>query len=135
MATKMQYTGKYKLSRFELNYAKWFSLKYPEWLEEYNTLKDSVKAITYDTEGHGAGRVYDSTGELASKRAEIRRKMLLVEHAAFDAGGESLGEYILKSVIYEHVTFEDMKASGLPCERTLFYEKRRKYYYLLSKTI
>lgn len=135
MATRMEYTGKYKLSKFELGYAKWFSLKYPEWLEEYNALKDSVKAINYDQEGHGAGKVYDSTGELASKRAEIRRKMLLVERAAFDAGGEALGEYILKSVIYEHNTFEAMKAIGLPCERTYFYEKRRLYYYLLSKEI
>lgn len=134
MARKMEYTGKYKLSRFELGYAKWFSLKYPEWLEEYNSLKDSVKAIAYDQEGHGSGKINDSTGDLAARRAEIRRKMLLVEHAAYDAGGE-IGEYILKSVIYEDTTFEDMKAIGLPCERTMFYERRRKYYYLLSREI
>lgn len=134
MARKMEYTGKYKLSRFELGYAKWFSLKYPEWLEEYNSLKDSVKAIAYDQEGHGSGKINDSTGDLAARRAEIRRKMLLVEHAAYDAGGE-IGEYILKSVIYEHTTFEDMKAIGMPCERTMFYERRRKYYYLLSREI
>lgn len=134
MARKMEYTGKYKLSRFELGYAKWFSLKYPEWLEEYNSLKDSVKAIAYDQEGHGSGKINDSTGDLAARRAEIRRKMLLVEHAAYDAGGE-IGEYILKSVIYEDATFEDMKAIGLPCERTMFYERRRKYYYLLSREI
>ncbi len=134
MARKMDYSGKYKLSRFEFGYAKWFSLKYPEWLEEYNSLKDSVKAITYDKEGHGFGQVIDSTGELASKRAELRRKMLLIERAAFDAGGD-IGEYILKSVIYEDMTFEDMKAQGMPCERTYFYEKRRKYYYLLSQVI
>lgn len=134
MATKSEYTGRYKLSKFEFGYAKWFSLKYPEWLDEYNTLKDSVKAITYDTEGHGSGRVNDTTGELAAKRAELRRKMLLIENAAFDAGGD-IGEFILKSVIYEHTTFEDMKAIGLPCERTMFYDRRRKYYYLLSKVI
>ena len=134
MARKMEYTGKYKLSRFELGYAKWFSLKYPEWLEEYNSLKDSVKAIAYDQEGHGSGKINDSTGNLAARRAEIRRKMLLVEHAAYDAGGE-IGEYILKSVIYEDTTFEDMKDIGLPCERTMFYERRRKYYYLLSREI
>lgn len=134
MARKTSYSGKYKLSKFEFGYAKWFSLKYPEWLDEYNSLKDSVKAISYDQEGHGSGKINDSTGDLAAKRAEIRRKMLLVEHAAFDAGGD-IGEYILKSVIYEDMTFEDMKAIGLPCERTMFYERRRKYYYLLAKEI
>ena len=134
MARKTSYSGKYKLSKFEYGYAKWFSLKYPEWLEEYNSLKDSVKGIVYDQEGHGSGSVNDSTGELAAKRAELRRKMLLVERAAYAAGGE-IAEYILKSVIFEDMTFEDMKAIGLPCERTMFYERRRKYYYLLSKEI
>ena len=134
MATKTEYTGKYKLSKFDYGYAKWFSLKYPEWLEEYNRLKDSIKSVNYDQIGHGKGNVLDSTSENAVKRAELRRKMLLVEHAAFDAGGD-IGEYILKSVIYEHVTFESMKRMGLPCERTLFYDKRRKYYWLLAKAI
>lgn len=134
MARKMEYTGRYKITRKQLAYARSFSQKYPEWLEEYNSLKDSVKAIAYDQEGHGSGKVNDSTGDLAARRAEIRRKMLLVEHAAFDAGGD-IGEFILKSVIDEDVTFEDMKALGLPCERTMYYDRRRKYYYLLSKEI
>lgn len=134
MARKMEYTGRYKITRKQLAYARSFSQKYPEWLEEYNSLKDSVKAIAYDQEGHGSGKVNDSTGDLAARRAEIRRKMLLVEHAAFDAGGD-IGEFILKSVINEDVTFEDMKALGLPCERTMYYDRRRKYYYLLSKEI
>ena len=131
---KMEYTGKYKLSKFEYGYAKWFSLKYPEWLEEYNRLKDSVGAMNYDSIPGGSGKVNDSTMNLATRRAEIRDKMLKVEHAAYDAGGE-IAEYILKSVIYEGNTFEKMKAMGLPCERTMFYDRRRKFYYLLSKEI
>ena len=134
MARKTEYTGKYKLSKFEYGYARWFSLKYPEWLEEYNRLKDSVGAINYDSMPGGSGLVDDYTAALATKRAEIRDKMLKVERAAYDAGGE-IAEYILKSVIYEDSTFERMKALGLPCERTMFYERRRKYYYLLSKMI
>lgn len=131
---KTEYTGKYKLSKFEYGYAKWFSLKYPEWLEEYNRLKDSVGAMNYDSIPGGSGKVNDSTMNLATRRAEIRDKMLKVEHAAYDAGGE-IDEYILKSVIYEGNTFEKMKAMGLPCERTMFYDRRRKFYYLLSKEI
>lgn len=134
MARKTEYTGKYKLSRFEYGYAKWFALKYSEWLEQYNSLKDSVKAISYDQTGHGKGSISDKTQDFATKRAELRDKMLKVEHCAFDAGGD-IGEYILKSVIYEDQTFEDMKAQGMPCERTFFYERRRKFYWLLSKEI
>lgn len=134
MATKTSYSGKYKLSKFEYGYAKWYSLKYPEWLDEYNQLKDSIKSINYDSIGHGKGLNFDATSEIATKRAALREKMLKVERAAFEAGGD-IGEYIFKSVIYEDSTFEDMKAIGLPCERTMFYERRRKYYYLLSKEI
>ena len=130
---KTEYTGKYKLSKFEYGYAKWFSLKYPEWLDEYNRLKDSVTAMSYDGLP-GSNKINDSTQGLATKRAEIRDKMLKVERAAYDAGGD-IAEYIFKSVIYEDMTFEPMKAIGLPCERTMFYERRRKYYYLLSKEI
>ena len=130
---KKEYTGKFKLSRREFGYAKAYSLKYPEWLDEYNRLKDSVGAMNYDSLPGKSGRVDNSTMELATKRAEIREKMLKVEHAAYDAGGD-IAEYILKSVINDW-TFEHMKALGLPCERTMFYERRRKYYYLLSKEI
>ena len=134
MARKMSYSGKYKLSKFEYGYAKWFSLKYPEWLDEYNSLKDSVGAINYDSMPGGKGQVSDATMKLATKRAELKDKMLKVEHAASEAGGD-IAEFILKAVIFEDMTFEDMKALGLPCERTMFYERRRKYYYLLSKEI
>ena len=129
-----EYTGKYKLSKFELGYAKWFSLKYPEWLEEYNNLKDSIKTASFDGLPSGKGKVSDSTQNLATKRAELREKMLKVEHCAYDAGGD-IASFILQSVIYEDMTFEMMKKKGLPRERTCFYEKRRKYYYLLSKEI
>lgn len=131
---KTEYTGRYKLSKFEYGFARWYSLKYPEWLDEYNRLKDSVSAMNYDSMPGGSGKVEDSTGRLATKRAELRDKMLKIERAAYDAGGD-IAEYILKSVIYEDMTFERMKALGLPCERTMFYEKRRKYYWLLSQTI
>ena len=135
MARKMEYSGKYRLSRFEYGYAKWYALKYPEWLDQYNALKDSVKAINYDQSGYGKGAISNKTEEFATKRAEIRDKMLKVEHCAYDAGGDDLGEYILKAVIYEDQTFEDMKAAGMPCERTMFYERRRKFYFLLSQQI
>jgi hypothetical protein len=134
MARKSSYTGKYKISKVQLAYVKAYSLQYPEWLDEYNALKDSVKGVNYDGLPGGKGSVNDATLNLATKRAELREKMLKVEHAAHDAGGD-IAEFILKSVIFEDMTFEDMKAIGLPCERTMFYARRRKYYFLLSKEI
>lgn len=133
MSRKVEYTGKYALSKFEFGYAKWFSLKYNEWLDEYNSLKDSVKAIQYSDMPKGSGKS-DPTEKLAERRAELRRKMLKIENAAVDAGGD-IAKYILLAVINEDMTFDKLKAKGMPCERTYFYEKRRKYYWLLSKEI
>ena len=78
MSRKTEYTGRYKLSKNEFGYAKWYSLKYYEWLDEYNTLKDSVKAIQYSDAPKGSGKS-DPTEKLAERRAELRRKMLKIE--------------------------------------------------------
>lgn len=134
MARKKEYTGKYKIDAVDLKYAKAYSEKYPRWLIQYNCLKDSVKAITYDRQGSPTNAIADKTAEYAEKRVALREKMLKVERCACEAGGD-LAEYILRSVINEDVTFEDMKAQGMPCERRCFYEKRRKYYFLLSQII
>lgn len=131
---KKEYTGKYPIEARDLAYTKAYSLKYPRWLDQYNNLKDAVKAINYDNSGGPSGRISDTTADNATKRMIIRGKMMKVEQCAFEAGGD-LAEYILKSVIDENVTFEDMKAAGMPCERRCFYEKRRKYYYLLNQII
>ena len=113
MSRKVEYTGKYALSKFEFGYAKWFSLKYNEWLDEYNSLKDSVKAIQYTDMPKGSGKS-DPTEKLAERRAELRRKMLKVENAAVDAGGD-IAKYILLAVINEDMTFDKLKAKGMPC--------------------
>ena len=134
MSRKMEYTGRYNLTRFEYGYAKWYSLKYNEWLEEYNSLKDSLKGSGYGESVQG-GKGSNPTERLGARRAELRNKMLKVEHAAWEAG-EDIAKYILIAVTNEDVTFEVLKQKyGIPCERTLYYERRRKYYYLLSKEI
>ena len=131
---KMEYTGKYALSRFEYNYAKWYSLKYNDWLNEYNSLKDSVKAIAYQEAVQG-GKNSNPTQNLATRRVQLRNKMLKIEQAAFEAGGE-FARYILIAVTNEDVTYDVLISKyKMPCGRTLFYEMRRKYYYLLAKEI
>lgn len=134
MSRKMEYTGRYSLTRFEYGYAKWYSLRYNDWLNEYNSLKDSVSSAGFSEAVQG-GKQSNPTQNLATKRAELRNKMLKIEHAAWDAGGE-LAKYILIAVTNEDVTFEVLKQKyNIPCERTLYYEKRRKYYWLLSQEI
>ena len=131
---KMEYSGKYHLTKFEFGYAKWYSLRYNDWIEEYNSLKDSVKGVTYEETVKG-GKRGDPTEKLAARRADLRDKILKIENAAFEAGVE-IAKYILIAVTNEDITFQVLKSKySIPCERTYYYEKRRKYYYLLSQEI
>lgn len=137
MARKMSYEGKYKLTRAEYNHAKWYALSFNEWLDEYNSLKDSVSAISYENADmpHGKNKVSNPTLDLAERRAELSKKMDLIIKCSEEAGGD-LSEYIFKAVTNESVTYESLTALlQMPCGRTLFYERRRKFYFLLAKEI
>ena len=55
----------------------------------------------------------------------------MVEQAAIEAEPE-LYSYILKAVT-ENLTFVVLKnVYGIPCERDMFYDRRRKFYWVLS---
>lgn len=137
MARKMSYSGKYRLSRSEFNAAKWHALRFNEWLAEYNSLSDSVKAITYEDADmpHAINKTGDPTEILAERRAELRDKMDVVIQCAREAGGD-LQEYILKAVTNEDVTYQVLRTfMDIPCSANTFYDRRRKFYYLLAKRL
>ena len=137
MARKMDYKGKYKLSRAEFNRAKWFALSFNDWMDEYNALKDSVSAINYENGDmpHAVNKTSNPTENLATRRAELKQKMDIVVECCNEADA-ALSEYILKAVTNENVTYQNLKVLlDIPCGATLFYEKRRKFYWLLAKEI
>lgn len=137
MARKMSYEGKYKLSRSEFMNAKWHALRFNEWLDEYNKLSDSVSAISYERADmpKSLNKISCPTEELAAKRAELRQKMDVVINCAKESGGD-LFEYILAAVTNEDVTYNTLKAlKDIPCAPNTFYERRRKFYYLLAKEL
>lgn len=133
---RREYTGKYPMTTEQYLSAKYYTMRYLEWLRDYNGLKDSVSAIGYEGADmpHAKNKLSNPTENLAIKRAEIRAKMDKVEKCAMRAAGPDLFEWILKGVT-EDLTFNDLSQQGMPLERTAYYEKRRKYYYLLSKEI
>ena len=58
-----------------------------------------------------------------------------IEENAKEADAE-LWEYIVKAVTNENVTYNYLKQiMNIPCGQTYYYEKRRKFYYLLSSKI
>ena len=137
MARKMSYSGKYVLSRSQYNRAKWFALSFNEWLDEYNTLSDSVGAFSYENADmpKAVNKTSNPTEQLAERRAELRNKMDIVIRCAKAAGGD-LFEYIFAGVINEDVTYNTLVAlKDIPCSANTYYDRRRCFYYLLAKEI
>lgn len=93
---------------------RYFCLQYNSWKKELSAIPD----VTIQSQ--------------AMRRFELMEKINLVETTAYEAR-EDLYPYILKAVTNKHITFPYLEANGIPCGRTLFYEVRRKFYYLLDK--
>lgn len=135
MATRNYYTGKYKLNTAEYLSTKYYALRYNDWLAEYNALKDSMGAIVADDMPHAVNNISDPTERLAERRAVLSTKMQVIENTAKEASRE-LWKYIFIMVTTEGMTFDRLKAEhNVPCEKDMFYDRRRKFYYLLSKKI
>ena len=133
---KNYYSGKYELTKAQFLSAKYYALRFNDWLREYNGLKDSVSAMSYENADmpHAVNKISCPTEDLSIKREELRAKMDKVTICCVRVAGKDLATWLLDAVTND-CTFEEMKAKGLPIERTAFYGIRRHFYYLLAKEI
>ena len=128
------YRGKYQLSKAQYLSAKYYAPRYNEYVDEYHALEDSSKGIAYDKD-RVSGSQTDPTELLGMKRAELSQKIKIIEQTAIEADPD-LYQYILKAVTNEGITFKALKSlMEIPCEADMFYDRRRRYYWLLSKRI
>lgn len=133
MPRRNSYSGKYKLSKAEYLSAKYYALRYNAWLDEYNSLKDSVAAVIPDDMPHGTN-VGNPTERLAIRREELRRKMEVIEQSAIEADSEYyywIIEHAVHGFAYDYLS----TCKGLYCTRQTFYRHVRKFYYILAKKI
>ena len=104
----------------------------------YNEFKDILKYKTdtvgsQEMEGMPRGNENsDATQSLAIVRQQMAENCELIEQTALEADAD-IYQYILKAVT-EGATFKYLKTvMDMPCEKDMFYDRRRKFYYLLSK--
>lgn len=122
--------NEYYISKHRYYELKHFCLQYPEWLKEYKAIDYSSKAIDPSKERFGAN--IDITAEIALKRDYLRKKMEMVEQAALSAAPE-LVDYILMAVT-EGSSYEYLKMNkNIPCSRDMFYNRYRKFFWILSR--
>ena len=127
--------SKYYLPKEDYLTAIHYSLRYPLWKEEVETMADTSKAIAYDKDKAQSSSDYDSTFEAAVKIVESNKqhKMQIVDDTIQKVANGL--DYWLRLGVCYGLTFDQIKGKGLPCERDAYYLMRRKYYYYLVQRI
>lgn len=110
-----------------------FCEQYPEWKEELLALEPSAKAQRIDGMPYSqTNNISDETSDLAIKRMAISKKIQLVEETAKEASPE-MWEYIIKSACYEQPFWYLRDIARIPMSQATFSDRRRYFFYLLSK--
>lgn len=108
---------------------RYYCLNYPDWKQEHD---DSI-GLTHGN-GEGGSGVSDPTAAQAIRMADLAERINLIEQTVYDAEPD-LYKYLLMCVTQEGLTFDKLKAQGMACERKMFYDRRRKFYWLMSRRL
>lgn len=123
--------NRYWISKHQYYELKHFCLQYPEWIVRIKELDTYVKTVVMKERVQMSGHT-DPTAEIASKRLYFTNKIKLVEKIA-EKTDDMLKDYILKAVT-EGISFEHLKARfEIPCGRDMYYDRYRRFFWLLSK--
>lgn len=134
MARRSKKTGKWAISTHAFYAALHFAYQYNDWKKELTGLTDTSKAIQYSDMPKGNINP-DPTGDLVERRESLVRNVDLVESCAREADRE-LYRWIMWGVTNEGIDYNALSTlRGIPCSRNTYYDRRRKFYYLLSKKL
>lgn len=122
---------KYNISKYRLGELYNFCLQYNEWKEELKYNTHTMKGINLSDMPKGRNTISDPTAALTIRRIELSNKCHLIEQTAIETD-EELHSYILKAVTEDlPYTYLSM-VLGMPCGRDMYYELRKKFFWLLS---
>lgn len=125
---------KYNISRHRFAQLYHFCLQYPEWRDELKYKTDNVCSVEI-TDMPTAHNNESNVEKLAIRRAQLESKCKLIEQTAMEADPD-IYQYLIKAVTCECISYNYLRTyMGIPCGKNYYYDKRRKFYYLLSKKI
>jgi hypothetical protein len=136
MATVIRATisekNKYYIDKHRYYELKHFCLQYGEWKKAYTSCCESIIFASRYEEMPASSMPGDLTAKYAMKRAQYAEKIELIEQIAREAD-EFLYPYILKAVT-EGLSYTYLKARlEIPCGRDMYYDRYRKFFWLLSE--
>lgn len=123
---ELSQNNSYHISKHRYYELKHFCLQYHEWESARRT--DILKSSSIIKPG---SEWSDPVGDAAAKNADIYRNMKLVRDAALSIDG--IGEYIFKAVT-DGYSYNYLRTKlGMPCGKSYYYEKYRKFFWVLNE--
>lgn len=123
--------NKYWISKHRYYELKHFCLQYDEWVKEVFYDSTNSKSIIHTTNDIS---INDYTSNIAIKNLHLKKKMQLVEDTCSESD-EVLSSYILLGVT-KGVSYENLKSiHNIPCGRDMYYDRYRKFFWLLDKNL
>lgn len=130
MRTKFSKKSKYYISRHAFLTVYHHCMMYPDWVREYTEMV-GLRGVKQDSGGGGIG---DPTASQAMRLKDLSDRIELIRQTAFDAE-PLLYPYLLDGVTDDEMTFDRLKAKGMPCERDMYYDRRRRFYWMMSRKL
>lgn len=137
MATVIRATisekNKYYIDKHRYYELKHFCLQYNEWKKAYASCCESIIFTSKLEKTPTNNMPGDLTAKYAIRRAQYAERIKLVETLVKEAD-EYLYPYILKAVT-EGLSYTYLKTKlEIPCGRDMYYDRYRKFFWLLSES-
>lgn len=125
---------KYNMSKYRFGELYNFCLQYNEWKLELTYMTDTLTSPMITGLPRVQGKS-DPTVTLAIRRQELENKCKMVEQTAVEADAD-IYPHIIKAVTNEGITYHYLREfMDIPCGKDMYYDRRRKFYWLLSKKL
>lgn len=124
--------SKYWINKHRHYELKHFCLQYPNWKKTYAAIDELSMSPPIIERTGTSGRPGDPTVNCVLRKAYYLERISLIEKTAMEADRE-LYLYILKAVT-ENLSYTYLKTKlEIPCGRDMYYDRYRKFFWLLSE--
>ena len=125
--------NKYWIDKHRYYELKHFCLQYLNWKKTYSAIDELSRTSPIFDRLPSSNIPADVTAKCAIRKTYYSEKINLIEKAALEAD-EDLWIYILKAVT-EGLSFTYLKTKlNIPCSRDTYYDRYRKFFWLLSNS-
>ena len=124
--------NKYWIDKHRHYELKHFCLQYPEWKRAYADFNNPSIPLSAIERVPTSNMPGDPTAKRAVMKAHYQERMNIIEKAAMEAD-MYLHNYILRAVT-ENLSYTYLKSRlGMPCGRDMYYDRYRRFFWLLNQ--